>query len=69
MGMFFGMQVNEYDFQKVGMNWRLLRWFLSRSGFTRIRRVADFDLFEDISSCIFIGVRISLNVMDTKVHG
>ena len=62
MRMMFGGQVDQYDFHCVGLNEEFLAPFLSAAGFTGIRRVDGFGLFEDCSTLVFAGRPISLNL-------
>jgi predicted SAM-dependent methyltransferase len=58
----FGAQENEYDFHRVGLTQDFLRALLRRAGFSRMRRVKEFGLFNDFSAYKRFGVLISLNV-------
>ncbi|PWC31548.1 methyltransferase domain-containing protein [Azospirillum sp. TSO22-1] len=58
----FGGQTDEHDFHKVGMTWETLLHFLSVAGFSGVRRVAEFGLFDDCSSERRLGELTSLNV-------
>ncbi|TVQ97082.1 MAG: methyltransferase domain-containing protein [Desulfovibrionales bacterium] len=66
MRMIFGGQTTPYDYHKVGFNFRILHWYLHRTGFERIIRVDSFNLFRDSSTKIFKGKQISLNVIARK---
>lgn len=66
MRMMFGGQVDQYDFHCVGLNEELLTSYLTAAGFTEIRRVTDFGLFEDCSTLEFAGRPISLNLEALK---
>ena len=60
--MIMGGQVEPYDFHKTGFSERILVGFLARHGFRDFRRVDDFKLFNDCSTIVFAGARISLNI-------
>ncbi|VAW64794.1 hypothetical protein MNBD_GAMMA11-825 [hydrothermal vent metagenome] len=66
MRMLFGGHVDQYDYHVVGLNEDFLTAFLRRSGFENIKKVENFDLFNDTSSMLFKGVAISLNLMAEK---
>ena len=66
MRMMFGGHVDEYDYHYVGLNQDFLGYFLSAAGFVNIRRVKDFNMFEDTSKMLYKGVNISLNVIAEK---
>ena len=62
MRMLFGGHTNEYDYHATGLNLDFLSLFLQECGFTKIRRVATFGLFQDTSTLLFRGIPISLNL-------
>lgn len=62
MRMMFGGQVDPFDFHCVGLNEELLTSYLSGAGFSAIRRVHDFGVFQDCSTLVFAGRPISLNL-------
>lgn len=66
MRMMFGGQVDAYDFHKVGLIEPFLVHFLIRAGFSRHRRVQEFNIFNDTSSLRLGEYLISLNVIATK---
>jgi predicted SAM-dependent methyltransferase len=66
MRMMFGGQMDEHDFHKTGFTGHMMQAFLSGAGFSSIRRVEEFGLFEDASSLRFLGHLISLNVEARK---
>jgi len=68
MRMMFGGHVDEYDHHSVGLNAEFLSSFLQESGFTKMQRVKEFNLFEDTSSLKFGGVLISLNIIAEKAE-
>jgi predicted SAM-dependent methyltransferase len=62
MRIAFGGQEDAHDFHKVGLTWDFMVHFAREAGFTKIRRVERFDLFEDSSSITIVGFPICLNV-------
>jgi predicted SAM-dependent methyltransferase len=66
MQIMFGGQVNEFDFHAAGLSYELLGYYLTTVGFTQIRRVEKFDLFDDCSLVNVAGVPISLNMTASK---
>lgn len=62
MRMMFGGRINEYDVHYVGLNFEFLGQYMHDAGFHDIRRVPEFDLFNDTSKLRFGEVPISLNV-------
>ena len=67
MNVVFGGQQDAYDFHKVGLTWEFLSSYLQQAGFSTIRRVDEFRLFENDCSSIRIGGQlISLNIEAIK---
>ena len=66
MRMMFGGHLDKFDYHLVGLNEEFLTGFLHAAGFTALRRVDDFGLFEDTSRLMLKGVRISLNMVAAK---
>ncbi|MDZ4254087.1 MAG: FkbM family methyltransferase [Sulfuritalea sp.] len=66
MRMLFGGHTDAHDYHLAGLNEEFLRRFLREAGFTNIRRVREFGLFDDASSKEFKGVRVSLNMIAEK---
>lgn len=66
MRMLFGGHTHAHDYHVTGLNEEFLRQFLCEAGFTNIRRVSEFGLFDDASSQEFNGVRVSLNMIAEK---
>jgi predicted SAM-dependent methyltransferase len=67
MNMIFGGQQDHYDFHKVGLTWEFMSSYLNQAGFTSIKRVREFGIFEnDCSSIKFGGQLISLNIEAIK---
>ena len=67
--MIMGGQIEPLDFHKTGFSQRILATFLTMQGFTDIRRVQSFGLFDDTSNMQFGGVPISLNVECIRAPG
>lgn len=66
MRMMFGAHFDKFDYHHVGLNFEIFSMFLSQAGFTNIRRVPEFGLFDDHTSQRYAGVLISLNVVALK---
>jgi protein O-GlcNAc transferase len=66
MRMILGGHMDEYDYHKVAFNGEILSVFLHEAGFSNLRVVDSFGIFDDSSSKIFNGVPISLNVIAEK---
>jgi len=66
MRMVFGGHVDEYDYHLAGIDERYLHQQLQQAGFSSIRRVLGFNLFQDTSVMQVLGVPISLNVVATR---
>lgn len=66
MQMIFGGHVDQHDYHVVGLNQEFLTHFLGDAGYVKIRRVQNFDLFDDTSSMVFKGTPISLNLIAEK---
>jgi predicted SAM-dependent methyltransferase len=66
MRMMFGGQVDPADFHFVGISEEFMTSFLNEAGFADVQRVEEFGLFDDASSLVFAGARISLNVIARK---
>jgi predicted SAM-dependent methyltransferase len=66
MRMLFGGHTDAYDYHVVGLNEEFLDMFLTQAGFTGIRRVENFGLFEDASTIQFKGMPISVNIIAEK---
>jgi predicted SAM-dependent methyltransferase len=66
MRMMFGGQLDPHDFHRVGLSGELLAYFLKDAGFSQLRQVDEFKLFEDTSSLRMFGKLISLNVEAKK---
>ncbi len=68
MRMIFGGQTTDYDFHKAGYDEGILRGFLTEAGFVDIRKVENFDLFQDTSTMAFHGKPVSLNMVARKPY-
>jgi predicted O-linked N-acetylglucosamine transferase (SPINDLY family)/predicted SAM-dependent methyltransferase len=66
MRMIFGGHVDEHDYHLVGLNEEFLRGYLHAVGFTDIRRVSGFGLFQDTSCLELKNIPISLNMIAVK---
>ena len=64
--MFYGGQTDSADYHKMGFTFEILKQFLEQDGFTSVRRVESFGLFQDTSDFQFLSRRISLNVVAMK---
>lgn len=62
----YGGQCNEHDFHYGGYDQELLYHFLKVAGFTEIKRVRDFGIFEDSNGLKFDNQPISLNLIGHK---
>jgi len=68
MRMIFGGHMDEHDYHLVGLNEEFLSGYLRAAGFSDMRRVGDFGLFQDTSSLALKDVPISLNMVATKTR-
>ncbi len=66
MRMMFGGQLDAHDYHRAGLSWEFLGSYLASAGFTDIKRVRNFDMFDDASRTKFGDVPISLNVKAAK---
>ena len=66
MRMIFGGHIDKYDYHFVGLNEEFLTGFLQTVGYTNIRKVREFGLFDDNSSMVFKERLISLNIIAEK---
>ena len=60
--LIFGLQADAYDFHKVGLTDKLLTAYLRHAGFSSIRSVNPFGLFDDWSGRQINGRPVSLNM-------
>ena len=63
LAMVFGGQDDQYDYHYYGYNFEVLEDYLKSNGFTDIKKVESFGLFEDTSEFKPFGFPISLNVV------
>ena len=63
LAMVFGGQDDQYDFHYYGYNFEVLEHYLKSTGFTDIKKVESFGLFQDTSEFKPYGFPISLNVV------
>jgi predicted SAM-dependent methyltransferase len=66
MRMIFGGHIDKSDYHLVGLNEEFLTDVLRIAGFTGMRRVAAFGLFDDTSTTTLKGVPISVNILCEK---
>ena len=66
MRMVFGGHIDQYDYHLAGLDENYLLQQLEHAGFSSIRRVHGFNLFQDASVMQVLGVPISLNVVATR---
>lgn len=66
MRMMFGGHTDKYDYHVVGLNEEFLTRYLTDAGYTKLRRVDNFGLFQDTSCVDFRGMPISLNMVAEK---
>jgi predicted SAM-dependent methyltransferase len=63
MRMIFGGHIDKFDYHLVGLNEEFLGGYLQAAGFSTMRRVTGFGLFEDTSRLMLKNIAISLNVI------
>jgi predicted SAM-dependent methyltransferase len=66
MRMIFGGHIDKHDYHLVGLNEEFLTSYLEAGGFTDMRRVPDFGLFQDTSCLRLKNIPISLNMTAIK---
>ena len=66
MRMMFGGHVDQYDYHVVGLNQEFLTMYLKQAGYTNVRRVEKFGLFNDTSNYLFKNTLISVNLIAEK---
>lgn len=69
MTMIFGAHIDEYDFHRTGFDESYLLRNLLDAGFTSVRRVHSFQLFQDTSEMEVVGMPISLNMIASNGDG
>jgi predicted SAM-dependent methyltransferase len=66
MRTMFGGHLDDYDYHMAGIDESYLGYCIQTAGFTEIRRVESFGLFQDDSEGELFGMRISLNMVAIK---
>ncbi|MEO8444865.1 MAG: methyltransferase domain-containing protein [Gammaproteobacteria bacterium] len=66
MRMMFGGHIDAYDYHMVGIDENYLGNQLQQAGFSAVRRVQAFSLFDDTSAMQFLGMPISLNMVAVR---
>ncbi len=66
MRMIFGGHIDAHDYHLVGLNEEFLTGYLHGAGFTGMRRVTGFGLFQDTSCLELKNIPISLNMTAVK---
>ena len=66
MRMMYGGQIDDFDFHYIGLTHEFMLEYFSAAGFSNIKRVASFGLFNDTSDYRPYGVPISLNLIARK---
>lgn len=66
MRMMFGGQMDDYDFHYIGLTNEFMTEYFKQVGFSSVRRVDSFGLFNDTSDYKPYGVPISLNLIAIK---
>lgn len=61
-----GGQEDEHDFHKTCFNLAIFKKLLEMVGFKHVRKVDSFALFNDTTELVFLGHRLSLNVVAMK---
>ena len=67
MRMMFGGQTDEYDFHYIGLSHEFMLDFFREAGFSEVRKVDSFGLFDDTSDYSPYGSPISLNLVARKI--
>jgi len=67
MRMMFGGHIDRYDYHMVGLNPEFLASFLIHAGFSNLKTVENFGIFDDTSTLKVLGVPISVNIEAQKV--
>jgi len=66
IGTIYGGQTDAHDFHKMGFTVETLTRYLANAGFKKVKRVEEFDLFDDSSKLRLGPTLISLNVVALK---
>ena len=67
MRMIFGGHIDAHDYHYVGLNEEFLQKYLRDAGFSAIRKVEKFDIFQDTSCMTYKDELISLNLLAKKL--
>jgi predicted SAM-dependent methyltransferase len=67
MRMMFGGQTDEYDFHYIGLSHEFMLDFFQAAGFSDVRKVDSFGLFNDTSDYRPYDTAISLNLVARKI--
>jgi predicted SAM-dependent methyltransferase len=67
MRVLYGAHSDAADYHKSGWTSQLLATYLQSVGFSNVRRVENFGLFNDTSTIMFNGTPLSLNVLADKI--
>ncbi len=67
MRMMFGGHTDKYDYHQVGLNQEFLASFLLHAGFSNLKIVENFGIFNDTSTLKVLGIPISVNIEAQKV--
>ena len=66
MQMIFGGQKNDNDFHYIGWTLDFAKYLFGAAGFSTLKTVNSFNLFDDTSELKPLGVQISLNLIAKK---
>ena len=66
MRILYGGRTDAHDIHYSGFDQEILGFFLAGAGFSKMRRVKSFGLFDDMSAVEVAGVPVSLNVVACK---
>ena len=66
MRIIFGGQTDKWDHHKTGFSGDILSAYLQDAGFQHLEEVDSFNLFDDTSTLVIAGQKISINVIATK---
>lgn len=66
MRILYGGRTDPHDIHYTGFDENILGFFLGQAGFTQMKRVKSFGLFDDTSDVELAGVPVSLNVIASK---
>ena len=66
LAVLYGSQKDEFGVHRYGYNWDILSTNLFMAGFSKGNKVDNFGIFDDLSNMVYLGRKISLNVIATK---